>query len=136
MTTHQFDHIHNCLALAFTAAFDRTDVVFTIADFVFTPTNKSSKRNFTIVDDDVLEFDELVIVEFTFSPEISNKWYAIKEEHSVVYIVIRDDDCKLCSPLNETLHGTVYIIDYAYVPPSAWQIFVCSLSNVLMQMLR
>ena len=136
MTTHQFDHVHNCLASAFNVAFGRTDVVFTTADFVFTPTSKSSKRNFTIVDDDVLEFDELFIVEFTFSPEISNKWYAIKENPSIVYIIIRDDDCKLRSPLNETLHDTVYIIDYTYMPPSARQILVCPLSNLLMQMLR
>ena len=64
----------------------------TINDFIFTPTSKSALENFTIVDDDVLEFDEILIAEFDFGPEIANTWNVIKGEPSIAFIVIRDDD--------------------------------------------
>ena len=73
----------------------RPDVVSTINDFVFTPASQSAFESFTIVDDDVLEFDELFIAEFNFGPEIANNWNAIKGERSTAFIVIRDDDCEL-----------------------------------------
>ena len=75
----------------------RTDVVNTINDFVFTPTSKSAFENFTIVDDSVLEFDELLIAEFNFGPEISSNWKAKKGEPSIAFILVRDDDCELCT---------------------------------------
>ena len=53
--------------------------------------------NFTIVDDDVLEFDEIFIAEFSFGPEIENNWNARKGEPSTAFILIRDDDSELCS---------------------------------------
>ena len=72
-------------------------MVNTFNDFVFTPTDKSAFENFTIVDDDVLEFDEIFIAEFDFGPEIFyGGWNAIKGEPSTAFIVIRDDDCELC----------------------------------------
>ena len=58
--------------------------------------------NIYIVDDDVLEFDELFIVEFIV-PETSIGWNAIKGQPSTAFILIRDDDCELCS------HSIVYI---------------------------
>ena len=68
-------------------------MVNTFNDFVFTPTSKSAFENFTIVDDDVLEFDELLIAEFDFGPEVlSGGWNAIKGEPSIAFILIRDDD--------------------------------------------
>ena len=67
----------------------------TINDFVFTPTSKSALENFTIVDDDVLEFDELFIAEFDFE-YLSGGWNAVKGEPSTAFILIRDDDCELC----------------------------------------
>ena len=70
-------------------------MVSTINDFVFTPASQSAFENFTIVDDDVLEFDELFIAEFNFGPEIANTWNAIKGEPSTAFIVIRDDDREL-----------------------------------------
>ena len=73
----------------------RADVVKTINDFIFTPASKSTFKNFTIVDDDVLEFDELFIAEFSFSPEIANTWNIIKGEPSTIFILIRDDDSEL-----------------------------------------
>ena len=54
-------------------------------------------ENFTIVDDDVLEFDEIFIAEFSFDSEIGNNWNARKVEPRTAFIVIRDDDCELCS---------------------------------------
>ena len=74
----------------------RPDVVSTINDFVFTPASQSAFESFTIVDDDVLEFDELFIAEFIFSPEILREgWNAVKGEPSTAFIVISDDDCEL-----------------------------------------
>jgi len=70
------------------------DVVNTIQDFQFTSNSKSAFKNFTIIDDDVLEFDELFIAEFDVGPEILNSWNARKEEPSIAYILIRDDDCE------------------------------------------
>ena len=72
-------------------------MVSTINDFVFTPTSKSALENFSIVNDSVLEFDELLIAEFNFGPEIiSGGWNAVKGEPSTAFILIRDDDCELC----------------------------------------
>ena len=79
----------------FNAESGRPDVVSTINYFVFTPASKSAFENFTIVDDDVLEFDEIFIAEFYFGPYYSNTWNAIKGEPSTTFIVIRDDDCEL-----------------------------------------
>ena len=68
-------------------------MVNTFNDFVFTPTNKSAFENFTIVDDDVLEFDEILIAEFNFGPAILNGgWNARKGEPSTAVIRIIDDD--------------------------------------------
>ena len=93
---------HSCILFApFNAESGRTDVVNTINDFVFTPTRKSAFANFTIVNDDVLEFDELLIAEFNFGPEILNKWNAKKGEPSIAFILIRDDDCELHSDSTE-----------------------------------
>ena len=69
----------------------------TFNDFVFTPTSKSAFENFTIVDDDVLEFNEILYAEFDFGPEIiSGGWNVIKGEPSIAVILILDDDCELC----------------------------------------
>ena len=81
----------------FNAESGRTDVVRTINDFVFTPASKSAFENFTIVDDSVLEFDELLIAEFNFGPEISSNWNARKGDPSIAFILIIDDDCELRS---------------------------------------
>ena len=91
----------------FNAENGRTDVVNTINNFVFTPASKSAFQNFTIVDDDVLEFDELFIAEFNFGTEISKNWNAIKGEPSTAFILIRDDDSELCC---DTSNLTNYII--------------------------
>ena len=70
-------------------------MVNTIQYFRFTSDSKSSFENFTIIDDDVLEFDEIFIAEIDFSPEILNNWNSRKEEPSIAFILIRDDDCEL-----------------------------------------
>ena len=83
--------------LPFHAESGRSDALNTINDFVFTPNRKSVFENFTIVDDDVLEFDEIFIVEFSFGPEIESTWNARKVEPITAFIQIRDDDCELFS---------------------------------------
>ena len=81
---------------SFHAEIGRSDTVNTINDFVFTPNSRSAFENFTIVDDDVLEFDEIFIAEFSFGPEIENNWNPRKGGPSTAFILIRDDDCELC----------------------------------------
>ena len=82
---------------SFIAAYGRTDMLNTINNFIFTPASKSAFTNFTIVDDDVLECDELFIAEFNFDPKIASTWNAIRGEPSTALILIRDDDCELFS---------------------------------------
>ena len=72
----------------------RTDVQRSTSDFTFKPAIKSAFHNFTIVDDDVLEFDELFIAEFDFGPQLSKIWNVNKGEPSVLFCLIRDDDCE------------------------------------------
>ena len=81
----------------FHAESGRSDAVNTINDFVFTSDSKSAFENLTIVDDDVLEFDEVFIAEFSFGREIEYYWNARKGVPSVAFILIRDDDCELFS---------------------------------------
>ena len=70
-------------------------MVNTIQYSSFTSDRKSVFKNFTIVDDDVLEFDEIFIAEFSFSPEILYSWNVRLDEASTAFILIRDDDCEL-----------------------------------------
>ena len=86
----------NVLFAPFHAESGRSDAVNTINDFVFTQDSRSAFENFTIVDDDVLEFDEIFIAEYNFGPEIANTWNVIKGEPSTALILIWDDDCELC----------------------------------------
>ena len=86
----------------FHAESGRSDAVNKIHDFVFTPNSTSAFENFTIVDDDVLEFDEVFIAEFSFSPEIENNWNVRQVENITAFILIRDDDCELCSDIAQT----------------------------------
>ena len=67
-----------------------------VNEFVFTPSQRSRFRSFSIVDDDVLEFNELFITEFEFPPTIRNKWNVRKGNPSTAYVVITDDDRELC----------------------------------------
>ena len=79
----------------FNAESGRSDVVNTFNDFVFTPASQSAFHSFTIIDDNVLEFDELFIAEFKFSHEIADNWNVTMGEPRTAFIVIRDDDCEL-----------------------------------------
>ena len=80
----------------FHAESGRRDIVETINDFVLTRDSTSAFENFTIVDDDVLEFNEIFIAEFSFGPEIANNWNVRKVEPITAFILIRDDDGELC----------------------------------------
>ena len=72
----------------------RADVERATTEFVFTPSTKSAVQNFTIVDDSVLEFDELFIAELDLGTELAN-WNVRIKEPSVLYCLIRDNDCEL-----------------------------------------
>ena len=72
-----------------------TDVRSSVNEFVFTPSQDSSFQSFSIVGDDVLEFDELFIAEFEFPPSVLNNWNVRKGSPSTAFVVIRDDDCEL-----------------------------------------
>ena len=103
------------LRAPFHAEFGRSDVVNTISDFVFTPKRKSMFENFTIVNDDVFEFDELFIAEISFGPEIANNWNARKVEPSIAFILIRDDDCELFSDSTKNSKERSIITSVIYV---------------------
>ena len=90
----------------FHAESGRSDALNTINDFVLTPNSTSAFENFTIVDDDVLEFDEIFTAEFSFSPEIANNWSASEGDPRKVFIRIRDDDCELCYRMGLNCRGT------------------------------
>ena len=81
----------------FHSEYGRSDAGNTINEFVFASDSRSAFENFTIVHDNVLEFDEIFIAEFSFGPEIANNWNARKGVPSVAFILIRDDDCELFS---------------------------------------
>ena len=83
------------LFASFHAEAGRSDAENTINDFVFTPNSTSTFENFTIIDDDVLEFDEIFYAEFSFGPEIANNWNARPVEPITAFILIRDDDGEL-----------------------------------------
>ena len=105
----------------------RTDVVNTINDFVFTPASKAAFENFTIVDDSVLEFDELLIAEFNFGPEIANSWNVRKGTPSTAFILIMDDDCELCSDSTKPHQLILAIFLNTHVPQSYLYIQVATL---------
>ena len=82
-----------------------SDAVNTVREFVFTPNSASAFENFTIVDDDVLEFDEIFIAEFSFGREIANNWNARQVEPITAFIQIRDDDGELFSDSTKNSKG-------------------------------
>ena len=110
-------------------------MVNTINDFVFTPAIKSAVENFTIVDDSVLEFDELLIAEFNFYPEISNNWNARKGDPSIALILIRDDDSELCSDSTKSLQCLYNISQYVYYA-SNWKLILCPSFYPNLQLLK
>lgn len=63
-------------------------------DFQFQETTNKSSQNFTIVDDDILELDELVMVQFNIGP-VANQFTVKEGQPNVTYILIKDDDCEL-----------------------------------------
>ena len=81
----------------FHAESGRSDAVNKFSDFVFTPNSTSAFENFTIVDDDVLEFDEVFIAQISFGPTIKNNWNVRPVKPITAFILIKDDDCELCS---------------------------------------
>lgn len=91
----------------------RTDVQRSTSEFTFTPIIKSAFQNFTIVDDGVLEFDELFIAEFDFGPELLNNWKVRKGVPSIVYCLIRDNDCELQACLYVCMQVCTYMNFYA-----------------------
>ncbi len=98
----------------------RSDAVNTINDFVFTPDSRSAFENFTIVDDDVLEFDEIFIAEFSFGPEIANTWNARQVEPITAFILIRDDDCELCSDSSNSKFDESQDNRRSYIEPECY----------------
>ena len=75
----------------------------TNTDFLFTPASNLSFNSFNIVSDDVLEFDELFFAELDLDEIRSNGWNARAGEFPTTFILIRDDDCELCSVVQTTI---------------------------------
>ena len=68
------------------------DVLATTPRFTFSPNSKFANSSFTIVDDDVYEYDELIMAEFEFHRWVQNYYKTMKGQPNVTYIVIKDDD--------------------------------------------
>ena len=76
------------------AGFDR-DISMS-AQFTFPPSRESRPKfasgSFNIVDDDIYEYDELLVAEFEFDQRIATAYNTIKGQPNITYIVIKDDD--------------------------------------------
>ena len=68
------------------------DVQATTPRFTFSPNSKFANSSFTIVDDDVYEYDELIMADFEFDRRVQNNYKTMKGQPNVTYIVIKDDD--------------------------------------------
>ena len=99
------EYAYNCDRASFHVETFRTDVQRTNTDFLFTPACNSSFNSFIIVNDSVLEFDELFFAEFDLEEIRSNGWNAREGDIPTTFILIRDDDCELCS--DGANHNTV-----------------------------
>ena len=88
-----------CIFLSYAAA--NGDITTTPHQFIFTPnlenTPKFSSGSFTIVDDDIYEYDELVMAEFDFDQRVT-EYNTLEGRPNVTFILIEDDDseCHCC----------------------------------------
>ena len=78
--------------LYLTCTGDRGDVAETTPRFSFPPNAIFSNSTFTIRDDDIYEYDELIMADFEFDRSFRNRFNAIKGEPRVTLILIKDDD--------------------------------------------
>ena len=66
------------------------------AQFTFPPSEESKPKfasgSFTIVKDDIYEYDELIVAEFEFDQRIATAYNTIKGQPNMTYILIKDDD--------------------------------------------
>ena len=78
------------------------DVQETTPRFTFPPNAKFSSSSFTIVDDDVYEYDELIVAVFEFDRRFLRRYNTIKGQPNMTYIMIKDDDseCPLLTLLS------------------------------------
>ena len=78
------------------------DIAATPHRFIFTPNlednPKFSSGNFAILDDDIYEYDELVMAEFEFDRNIRTEYNTVEGQPNVTFILIEDDDseCHCC----------------------------------------
>ena len=76
------------------AGFDR-DISMS-PQFTFLPSNESKPKfangSFSIVDDNVYEYDELIVADFEFDQRIATAYNTIKGQPNMTYILIKDDD--------------------------------------------
>ena len=68
------------------------DVLATTPRFTFPLNSKVSSSSFTIVDDDVYEYDELIMADFEFDRRVQLFYNTMKGHPNVTYIMIKDDD--------------------------------------------
>lgn len=73
---------------------ENADVLFSRNAFVFQANTTSASSNFTIIDDDVCEYNQLLRAEFDFgtTADIASRFNARKGNPAVTYLVIEDDD--------------------------------------------
>ena len=86
------DSAHFCASHAGLRQDTERDVVDMNPRFTFSPNTTSSSSNFIIIDDDVYEYDELIMADFDFDRRIWATFNTMKDPLNVTYILIKDDD--------------------------------------------
>lgn len=66
----------------------------TTPDFTFPPRTTFSNGSFEVVDDDVYEYDELIMATFEFERTFRRRFNTIQGHPNVTFILIKDDDCE------------------------------------------
>ena len=70
------------------------DFETTTPRFNFPPRTTFSNGSFEVVDDDVYEYDELIMATFEFDRTVVRRFTTTKGHPNVTFILIEDDDCE------------------------------------------
>ena len=69
------------------------DIEATNPQFTFTRKSNFSNGSFIVVDDDIYEYDKLLMAEFDFDQIVRRLGFnTVKGQPNVTYIIIKDDD--------------------------------------------
>ena len=73
----------------------RDDIAAINPQFTFTNESSFSNGSFIVLDDDIYEYDKLLMAEFDFDQTVRRLGFnTVKGQPNVTYIMIKDDDSK------------------------------------------